>query len=236
MSFLSGILKSVINPATLFQLAMGPAGWVSLAVKTVISAVGQQVIQQLGQKLGLPPQLISMAQTAFSQTAGFGGAGGFPGLNANGLNAGAFTNFLTSQGMSFTDAASMVRDIQQQAQDAKTEELKGSVQDFIDQINRDADTKKTKQSVEQIMKGKGSLLMKLATALGMLADKKMNDMADKTTELGKFGEITGKNQGKYGELTGQIQALGQEMSMLSNAMSNVIKTVGEAASTVARKG
>jgi hypothetical protein len=231
---IGGLFKSLINPATLMQLAMGPAGWASIAMRAVIQQVASQVIQQIGQQLGLPPALISAAQMAFSQSAGFNGS--TPGLDIGGFNPRALTNFLTSQGMSNTDAASFVRDLQTQAQEAKTEDLKTSVQDFINQVNRDSDRKKANQSVEQIMKGKGSLLMKLATALGMLADKKMNEMADKTTELGKFGEITGKNQGKYGELTGQIQALGQEMSMLSNAMSNVIKTVGEAASTVARKG
>ncbi len=230
---IGGLFRSLINPATLMQLAMGPAGWASIAMRAVIQQVATQLIQQIGQQLGLPPAIINMAQQAFSAAAG---NGNIPGLGANGFNPRALTNFLVSQGMTNTDAASFVRDIQNQAQAAQTEELKGSVQDFINQLNRDAENKKTNRSVEQIMNGKGSLLMKLATALGMLADKKMNEMADKTMELGKFGEVTGKNQGKYGELTGQIQALGQEMSMLSNAMSNVIKTLGEANSTVVRKG
>jgi hypothetical protein len=230
-----GLFKALINPTTLMQLAMGPAGWASIAMKAVIQQVAMQVIQQIGEKIGLPPALISAAQMAYNQSANAGG-GGFPGLNANGFEPRALTSYLMTQGMSATDAGQFVRDIQQQAQQAQTQELKGSVQDFINQLNRDAENKKTNRNVEQIMNGKGSLLMKLATALGMLADQKMNEMADKTKELGKFGEVTGKNQGKYGELTGQIQGLGQEMSMLSNAMSNVIKTIGEAASTIARKG
>lgn len=230
---LGGVFKSLINPMTLAQLAMGPAGWASLAMRAVVQQVATQVLQKIGQELGLPPAMISAATTAFGQAAGFGG---IPGLGVGGFNPRELTSFLSSQGMSFTEAASFVRDLQKQAKAAQTEELKNTVQDFIDQINRDGNNKKLNRSVEQIMNGKGSLLMKLATALGMLADDKMNQMADKTKELGKFGEITGKNQGKYGELTGQIQALGQEMSMISQAMSNVIKTVGEAASTLARKG
>lgn len=230
------IARSLVNPLTLAQVAMGPAGWASILAKAVIQQVATQVIQKIGQEIGLPPAVISAATTAFGQAAGFGGAGGIPGLNANGFNSAQLLNHLTSRGgMSFTDAAKFIRDIGEQTKKAQTQELKDTVQNFIDQINRDSDNKKLSRRVDQVMNGKGSLLMKLATALGMLADKKMNDMADKTKELGKFGEITGKNQGKYGELTGQIQALGQEMSMISNAMSNVIKTVGEAGSTIARK-
>lgn len=234
MSLVGGLIRSVVNPATIGQLMMGPAGWASLAMRAVIQQVAAQVIQQVGQRLGLPQAAIGAAQLAFSQAAGFSGAN-VPGISPNGIDGRALGNFLTGKGLSFTEAASFVRDLQAQAQKAQTAELKQSVQDFIDQINRDGENKKLNRDIDKVMSGKGSLLMKLATALGMLADKKMNDMADKTKELGKFGEITGKNQGKYGELTGQIQALGQEMSMISNAMSNVIKTVGEAATTIARK-
>ena len=52
MSFLGGIMKSVVNPMTLAQLAMGPAGWASIAAKAVMSAVAQQVIQKVGDQLG----------------------------------------------------------------------------------------------------------------------------------------------------------------------------------------
>ena len=70
MSFLGGIARSLVNPATLAQIAMGPAGWASIAMEAVISAVGQQVIQQLGEKLGLPQSVINMAQTAFARASG----------------------------------------------------------------------------------------------------------------------------------------------------------------------
>ena len=70
MSFLGGIMKSLVNPMSLMQLAMGPAGWASLAMKTIGSAVAQQVIQKLGQELGLPQGLIGLAQNAFSAASG----------------------------------------------------------------------------------------------------------------------------------------------------------------------
>lgn len=225
MSFLGGIMKSIVNPMSLAQLAMGPAGWASILAKAVISAVGQQVIQQIGQKLGLPDGVIDMAQQAFS--GAMGGAAGQLDLNSTigrvakqaGLNA-------------FQEGS-----LQRQAADIVDKATKDTVQDFINKINRQQTNKQQGDGddIEAIMKGKGSILMKIATAMGKIADKKMNDMADKTEQLGKFGEVTGKNQGQYAELTGQMQALGQEMSMISQAMANVIKTVGESASTVARK-
>jgi hypothetical protein len=38
------------------------------------------------------------------------------------------------------------------------------------------------------------------------------------------------------ELTGQMQAKGQEFGVLSNAMSNSIKSIGEGVTQLARKG
>jgi hypothetical protein len=107
--------------------------------------------------------------------------------------------------------------------------------------------------------GKGqSLLMRIAIALGKLLDQKMTEMADLTEQIGSqgtqnanqlrtYGKITEKNtarfeadktegQSKLGELTGRLQGLGQEVSMLSNALANTIKSIGEANTTLARKG
>ena len=230
---LGGLVRSAFNPMTAIQLAAGPAGWASIAARAVVAQLGSQVIQQIGQQIGLPPAMINAAQLAFNHSPGMNG---FPGLNAGGFNPSALTSFLQMQGMSPREASTFVRDLQRQAHEQMTQDLKGSVQDFIDNINRQSNGKKMSSQIDAVMKGKGSFLMKLATALGMLADKKMNDMADLTKKMGQFGEITGKNQAKYGEMTGQLQALGQEMSMISQAMANVIKTTGEAASTLARKG
>jgi putative effector of murein hydrolase len=70
MSFLGGIMKSLVNPMSLMQLAMGPAGWASLAMKTIGSQIAMQVIQKLGQQLGLPQPMIDMAQAAFANASG----------------------------------------------------------------------------------------------------------------------------------------------------------------------
>src|SRR6478609_2444002 len=65
-----GILSNVVNPSNLAMLAMGPGGWAGLAAKTLMSAVGQQIIQQLGEKLGLPQSTIDLAQGAFCASVG----------------------------------------------------------------------------------------------------------------------------------------------------------------------
>ena len=233
-----GMIKSIVtNPMTLGQLAMGPAGWASILAKAVISAVAQQVIQQVGQQLGLPPAITNAAVSAFSGAAGFGGANGIPGIGTNGqFNPRMLESFLTRNGMSAMDAAQFSREIGNQIKENMTDELKNSVQDFIDGINRSESEKKLKADIASVMKGKGSILMKLAVALGQIADQKMNDMAKKAEDIGNMGKIEGKNQSKFTQMNAELQALGQELNTVSQALANVIKSTGEASATLARKG
>ena len=77
-----------------------------------------------------------------------------------------------------------------------------------------------------------SFLVALAKALGKVMDGKMGQMKAKTDELGGLDS----KDSKYGQLTAEIQALGQEMNMVSQALNNSIKSIGEAGSTLARKG
>jgi hypothetical protein len=210
MSFLGGIMKSVINPATLMQLAMGPAGWASLAMRTIGTAIAQQVIQQLGQQFGLPPAVISMAQQAFAT------ASGTQGMPNN------ITDAVSQLAGQFNLSPSQQGELQRGAED--------SMNSLISQLGQSEETK------EAISGGKGqSLLMKIAIALGKLLDKKMTEMAGLTDQIGKLGSGSDK-QSKLGELTGKLQGLGQEVSMLSNALTNTIKSIGEANTTIARKG
>lgn len=210
MSFLSGILRAVVNPATLMQLAMGPAGWASLAMRTIGTAIAQQVIQQLGQSLGLPPAVISMAQQAFSAASG---TQGLPTTVAGAVSQ------LAQQ---FNLSPSQQGELQRGADE--------SINSLISQLGQ------SEESKEAMSGGKGqSLLMKIAVAMGKLLDKKMTEMGNLTDQIGKLGSGS-SNQSKLGELTGKLQGLGQEVSMLSNALTNTIKSIGEANSTLARKG
>ena len=210
MSFLGGILKSVINPATLIQLAMGPAGWASLATKMLVSAVAQQVIQQLGQQLGLPQSIINMAQTAFSAASG---TQGMPSTISDAVSQ------LAEQ---FNLSPSQQGEVQREAQT--------STRRLVDQLMESEEFKNARSGA----KSGDSILMRIAIALGKLADDKMGKMDKLATQIGATKD--GKEQNKITEQGARLQALGQEMSILSNAMTNVIKSIGEANSTIARKG
>jgi hypothetical protein len=258
MNMLGGILKSLVNPASLMQLAMGPAGWASLAMKTIGTAIAQQVIQKLGQELGLPPAIINMAQQAFSAAAGQPGNGGQIPTMAQTIG-----NFAKEMGLNAVQEGDLFR-----GSSKLSDSINKMVLDQIKNARGDEDTKQIQQGKKPGAKGSQvtdaiasrnqGFLMKLATALGKLMDQKMNDMASLTDEigrlgqvqsekLGKFGEVTGKNQGKYeaikkegdsqlATLNGQLQGLSQEVNMLSQSLNTTIKTLGEANSTLARKG
>lgn len=231
---LGGLLKSVVNPMTLAQLAMGPAGWASILAKAVISAIGQQVIQQLGQKLGLPDGVINLAQQAFSGAMGGGNAlgGALGGANALGRTAGG--------ALSVADAVKQVAEglnlnAQQEGRLARNtnDTVQVATKRLVDQLMESEEFKSAKNGAKGGKAGE-SILMRIAIALGSLADKKMGEMDKLAQQIGATKD--GKNQNKISEMGAKLQALSQEMSILSNAMTNVIKSIGEANSTIARKG
>jgi hypothetical protein len=179
MSFLSGIMKSVINPATLMQLAMGPAGWASLALKTIGTAIMQQVIQQVGQRLGLPPAVISMAQQAFSA------ASGQP-FNPQSV-AGAVQQFGDMMGASPAEIGD--------AQRGANEVVKQLVDSVLKQA-RDGGGEEGSSAGE-------SRLVKLAKAMGKLLDKKM----DKIIEVGEKMDGAKKQGSLSAEMQALSQAM-----------------------------
>jgi hypothetical protein len=225
---LGSIMKSLVNPMSLMQLAMGPAGWASLAMKTIGTAIAQQVIQQLGQRFGIPQPLINMAQQAFASATG---TQGLPNSVAGGVRqlAEQFNLSPRAQG-------DLLR-------------AGNSFAENFDKMIMDRIKSSGGQEAEDLKSGGkkgGSILMRIAIAMGQLMDKKMFEMEGLTTEIGNVGKnpATGEfdkeakngQQQKLGELTGKLQGLGQEVSLLSNAMTNTIKSIGEANSTIARKG
>lgn len=241
MSFLGGIMKSVINPMTLAQLAMGPAGWASIAAKAIMSAVAQQLIQKIGEQMGLPPAIVNMAQQAFS--AASGGAGGLGGAlgGANALGrvgsiAEAASGIAEQFNLSPSQAGKLEREFNSIA-DKSTDNL-------MDILGNSK--KKRAQSGEDEEVG-GSWLVALARAMGKVMDKKAEQiqeksdsiatLADKDVKKDKNGlsEESQKNQNKLSSETTLLQAYTQEMSFISNAATNAIKSIGESLTTNARK-
>lgn len=267
---LGGMFKSVLNPMTLAQLAMGPAGWASIIAKAVISAVAQQVIQKVGEQLGLPQGMINIAQQAFSAASGGAGASGVGGSALGGILGGG--NSLSRA----ASAADVVRGFAQELNlNARQEgELTRAANDFQDSVTQLAQNlakemaEKNKADVKRQtgdgdkdgLSKKGNFLQRMAQALGAMADQKMDDM-DKlsdaiakqihegesiTDKIGKLDKKDNKalqqntqqfqnNQNKLGSLNSMMQATAQELGILQNVISTVLKSVGEAQSTLARK-
>lgn len=225
---LGGIFRSVLNPINLAQLAMGPAGWASLAMRTLGPQIAMNLIQQLGQRMGLPQATIDLAQAAFANTMGQ------PGLVRQNINQ-ADNGFADQLNLRPTEAGQLRRELQ-----SATDKSMSNMQSIIEGF--------AKRLVEGSEGGQvegGSVLMRIARALGQLMDQKMGDLASKADQLGRLGTqsgmktkeggFTAEGQGKFGQLSAEIQALGQELSYLSQAVSATIKSIGEASSTVARK-
>lgn len=227
MSFLSNVMRAVVNPATIAQLAMGPAGWASLATRVIASAVGQQVIQQLGQKLGLPQGIINLAQNAFTAATG---TQGFPNTIS-----GAVSYLSGQMNLSPSQSGELAR-VAERAYDP--------INSLVERMARKAGEEEgTAYSGATGGKG-GSVLMRIAQALGKLMDDKMNAMAAKGDQLGRLGNngaltkdgnFNAAGQSQYGKLSAEMGALGQELSLLSNALNNSLKSIGEAAAKLASK-
>ncbi len=118
--------------------------------------------------------------------------------------------------------------------------VEGYGYNFIDLVANDQQA----EVRNAIAGGGGSLLMALAIMLGTIADKMLartmslaGDLDNLQAKKEESGEAAQKNDDGKGEnqLTAELQAQTQLMSMFMQAMTTVIKTVGEANKDVARK-
>jgi hypothetical protein len=238
---IGGIFRSVLNPINLGQLAAGPAGWASLAMRAVVTNIAQSVIQRIGQQLGVPQPFINMAQ----QLAGDRMGNPFRQIGADG----SLRSIAETFGMSSRTLGAIER-----SADSISRMLTDSIlREMGDQAN--AVERRGRSRAEGAGEGGSrSFLMAIAEALGAAADDKMNQMydlaqqiKDQTQSNTQFVEGLGSkpsngdmlraqnNQTKLGTLNSQFQAVSQELSILQNVISNSLKTIGEAQSTVARK-
>ncbi len=209
MSFLSGITSSLVNPVNLASLAMGPAGWASIAVRTIGAAIAKEVIQQLGQQLGLPPGIINAAQNAFSAATGTTGG------PANIAEA------VAELAQTFGLSPSQQGELQRAAQ-----------QDSRDMFDKLAEAFKSgeEQAKSRSRGGKArSWLQVIADSMAAALDKKVEDMDKMAKALDKQGS------NRSTKASTDLQVAGQEFSFLMNTASTVIKTIGEGLSGMARK-
>lgn len=217
---------SVVNPATLLGSALGgPIGAIVMqAIQQVVSTVVQDVIQKAGEQLGLPQSAIDLAQGAFASSVG-----DYAGAQRNAQEAiGGLSDAI---GLSGADAGNFQRDVSNQ------------ISKFIEDAAREVTKKSTEGNAENASgsaqgaaaKGGGSVLMRIALAIGQALDAKTDRMADIADELGNMGKVDGDNMSQYQELSAEMSALSQEIKIVSEALNNSLKSIGDASSALARK-
>lgn len=217
-------IGNVFNPATIFgSMLGGPIGAiVAQALQQVVSQVVQEIIQKAGEQLGLPQQFIDMAQGAAA-----GSLGDSQGATRNLQEA--ISGFVGATGATGAAAGTLQR------------EATSTVQEFINQQASDLARAAADEGAETSGRtagtgGKGgSVLMRIALALGSAMDKKVDQMAANADKLESMGEIDGKNTSQYQALSAEMNALGQELKIVGEALNNTLKSIGEASSSLARK-
>jgi hypothetical protein len=230
-----GLLKSVMNPMSLAQLAMGPAGWASLAMKTIGSQIAMSLIEQIGQKLGLSPAVIDLAQSAFAASSGQ------PDLMKQNMGE-AVSKFATQMDLRPSEAGQLMRDLME-ASDKSLENLTRISNSFGKPNGGDDDSETGAGIGAGKGKGGGSWLVAFAKAMGAALDAKAAQIKGKSDSIASMagsGVDRKSNEGakhseKLSSETQLLQAYSQEMSMIANAATNALKTVGEAQTTIARK-
>lgn len=247
MNIFNNPLLNIASQAALAAATGGSSLAIQAAVKAVVVQVAQQAIGALGQQLGLPPAMVTAAQTALAGEMGMNGTG-----VANGRSE--LMQMAAEKGMSPLAMAGL---------DRLMDEMGGTMDDLVanilDGINQ--------ESAERIKRGdkgrggrggEGSILMQIAVILGGVLDDKMQELKGAAEALGDLGDNkslqqtqksggflgfggkkntswTPKGQAEFGEQSAKVQALGQQVGYIANAMSTAIKSSGEGISTAARK-
>ncbi len=214
MSLFGGIAKSLINPMTLMQLAMGPAGWASIAMKAIGTAIAQQVIQQLGQQLGLPPAVINMAQQAFSSATGQPFS-----------RAGSIAETVSGLAEQFNLTPSQAGQLERSAEFDVQEMLKS-----LTKASAEGKAKAERGGKD----GGGSYLRRIAEAMAKAMDGKIEEMDSLAKRMDGVKHQKGKTDST--QIQTDLQVATQEFSMMMQSTANIIKTIGEGMSNMSRKG
>jgi hypothetical protein len=110
-----------------------------------------------------------------------------------------------------------------------SEEMENSVvQTALDQL-----CKSTDDQGKETSNGKGNWLVVLASALGKQAGEHLKAMVDLGKEMG--GMDSKENPEEFAQMQAEFQAESQMFKMFQEAISTMIKSIGEGLSSVARK-
>lgn len=213
------------NPLNLVsQIALAAAtGGTSLIVtqvlQQVVSKLVQEVIQTIGQELGLPQSVIDMAQGAAAGAMGDVG-GAAQNYQEAALGASELAEYYAGEfGASPFEQAQLGNTVEDQKQ---------QILDSIRQNNpfgADEEGNVGGSAKGAAASGKGSWLMALASALGKQLDKAQ----------AQFEAKMDSTDWEDAKASMEMQASAQEFSLFMSTCTNVIKTIGEALSQMAKK-
>ncbi len=219
---------SMISQVALAAATGGTSLIASMAMQ-IVEQVAKQVIQQVGQQLGLPQSAISGALGAFDAATGNvgGAAQDFAGA------AGALGGSIGQAIANFSQASHSSPVQQAQISNDANNAVDNSTQRVMQQLQNGS-----MDATSGASDGKDSFLVAFAKALGKSMDAKMSKMMDISAKIDKATQSANADNKNpvTGQLSAELQGLGQEVSILSNAIANSIKSIGEAESTLARKG
>ena len=190
------------NPVSLLATtAFGPAGGLFAQLATqVLSSMGQQIIQRMGDQLGLPQSSIDMAQGSFASSYG-----DFNGSVQN-LDE-AISAFGSESGASFSDVGTAQRDMQ------------ASLDEVLNDLAQSDDVKAARSGG-----GKApSWLMAMAQVLGAKMDEMSGDLMTMAREISD-GEAS-----KSSEFTALSMQFNLLMNASSTGIKTIGESLGNMA-------
>lgn len=217
MSFGIGSFNPVQAVSTIaLATATGGSSLIAQLAMRVAAQVVKEVIQQVGQQLGMPQEIIDAAQGSVAATTG-----DYAGAAAEyAAAAGGAAGIVAAAGEQFGASPSEIGSGQREIEDIKDQMIRS----MVERGSQDEDG-----NSRGLAAGRGgggrSWLMALAKALGAQLNAAQNEL-ERTMD--------GTNWKKADQVA-EFQAQSQQFALFMNTATNVIKTVGESLSTMARK-
>ncbi|MBX7482742.1 hypothetical protein [Qipengyuania qiaonensis] len=199
---IGGLIRAAINPTNLAMMALGgPAGFAAIATRTLVSQIGMNTIQQLGQSLGLPQSMIDMAQASFAASAGM------PGLARQ--EVGQAVSGLADQ---FNLSPMQQGQLQRAAMD--------DLNNFVSSLSESREMKEARAGGSR---GGGGWLMAIAETLGKELDQMAGDLEtmagnlskDDPSETARFGALSQQFGMMFNATSTAIKAIGEAMSNMA---------------------
>jgi hypothetical protein len=235
--------KVLTNPLSLLALASGPVGLLANLFKDLFASIGAQLINQIGQMLGLPMSTISQALDIFGGQIGKPN-GFFNNSGQSGVRQ-AVDNIQRQTGLSNYDSGQLFNSSQFSIS-SMIDAIKSKIEEALAGAKgKGKDGKGAQTNVAAELDIKGGFLVALALALGQVMDRKSDDIVKLAKQINDDGQATVGTEVKSGDTsrasrlqqqTSLLQGLSQELNTLSQALANALKSIGEGQQTVARKG